>query len=90
MQLEDLETEIYEWAKENAEKSGYKLNPDYDIVVTAVKGLAGNVRKYGVRYCSCQEVTGKKEHDRKIICPCIYRSRDIELRGACKCALFVR
>ncbi|TFH41553.1 MAG: FtrB, partial [ANME-2 cluster archaeon] len=30
--MEDTETEIYEWAKQNAEEHGYKLNPDYDIV----------------------------------------------------------
>jgi len=41
-QSEDLETEIYELAKANASELGYKLNPDYDIVMTAIKGLANN------------------------------------------------
>ena len=89
-QLEELETEIYEWAKLNAEASGYRLNPDYDIVVIAIKGLANNKRKYGETYCSCRVVSGDKEQDKKIICPCVYRSRDIDQKGACKCALYIK
>lgn len=85
-QSEDLETEIYELAKVNASELGYKLNPDYDIVMTAIKGLANNKKKYGEMYCSCREISGDKEKDRKIICPCVYRSRDIDRKGSCKCA----
>jgi len=55
-QSEDFETEIYEWAKANASASGYKLNPDYDIVMTAIKGLAKNKKKYGEVYCSCRVI----------------------------------
>ncbi len=86
----DSEMGIYEWAKQNAEENGYKLNQDYDIVAIAIKGLANNKKKYGEQYCSCREVSGNKEQDRKIICPCVYRGKDIELRGACKCALFLK
>ncbi|KAF5419754.1 MAG: Ferredoxin-thioredoxin reductase, catalytic subunit [Candidatus Methanocomedens sp.] len=89
-QSEDLETEIYELAKANASELGYKLNPDYDIVMTAIKGLANNKKKYGEVYCSCREISGDKEKDRKIICPCVYRSRDIDRKGSCKCALYVK
>lgn len=89
-QMDDLETSIYEWAKENAEKSGYRLNPDYDIVVIAIKGLAHNKRLHGKQYCSCRELTGNIDSDRMIICPCVYRKSDIERRGACKCALFIK
>jgi len=60
-QSEDLETEIYELAKANASELGYKLNPDYDIVMTAIKGLANNKKKYGEMYCSCREISGDKE-----------------------------
>lgn len=88
--FDDLETELYEWARQNAENIGCKLNPDYDIVAIAIKGMANNKKKYGEQYCSCREITGNKEIDRKIICPCVYRSRELEQRGACKCALFVK
>jgi len=89
-QYDNKETEIYEWAKQNASELGYVLNPDYDIVAMAIKGLANNKKKYGEQYCSCREVSGNKEQDRKIICPCVYRGKDIEQRGACKCALFLK
>jgi ferredoxin-thioredoxin reductase catalytic subunit len=89
-QSEDFETEIYEWAKVNASASGYKLNPDYDIVMTAIKGLANNKKKYGEMYCSCREISGDKEKDKKIICPCVYRSKDMDRKGSCKCALYVK
>lgn len=90
VQFEDMESDIHKWAKANASASGYKLNPDYDIVMTAIKGLTNNNKKYGEMYCSCREITGDKEKDKKIICPCVYRSRDIDQKGACKCALFVK
>lgn len=89
-QFDDIESEIYEWAKKNAEETGNKLNPDYDIVSMAIKGIANHKKKYGEQYCSCREISGNKEQDRKIICPCVYRSRELEQRGACKCALFVK
>ena len=38
--MDDIESQIYEWAKNYAEKEGLKLNPDYDIVVQAIKGFA--------------------------------------------------
>jgi ferredoxin-thioredoxin reductase catalytic subunit len=37
--MDDTESKIYAWAKEYAQDNGLKLNPDYDIVVLAIKGL---------------------------------------------------
>lgn len=85
----DIETEIYESSKKNAEESGYKLNPDYDIVVTAIKAISNNKREKGEPYCGCRPTTGDKEKDKALICPCAHRDRDIAKRGACLCALYV-
>ena len=85
----DTESEIYELAKENAGESGYKLNPDYDIVVTAIKAIANNMRDKGEPYCGCRPTTGDKEKDKELICPCSRRDKDIAKRGACLCALYV-
>jgi len=85
----DIETEIYESAKKDAEESGYKLNPDYDIVVTAIKAITNNKREKGQPYCGCRATTGDKEKDKALICPCSHRDRDIEKRGGCLCALYV-
>jgi len=86
----DIETELYEQAKKDAEECGYHLNPDYDIVVTAIKAIANNKKEYGEPYCGCRSITGDKEADKKLICPCTDRDRDIGKRGACICALYVK
>lgn len=88
--MDDIEGQIYEWAKDYAEKNGLKLNPDYDVVVQAIKGLARNKREYGIQYCGCRQVTGNPEKDRDLICPCIHRTLDIRKKGSCKCGLFVK
>ena len=67
-----------------------KLNPDKKIVDGIMKGLAENKEKYGARYCPCRRVTGDKEIDAKIICPCIYSKDEIEKDGHCFCNLFVK
>lgn len=38
--MDDTESEIFKWAKDYAQKNGLFLNPDYDLVVQAIKGLA--------------------------------------------------
>lgn len=91
MKFEDeLEMKFYERSKKNAETTGYKLNSDYDVITTAVKNIANNKRKYGEWYCFCQKRTGDKEKDKKIICPCARRARDVETRGSCKCGLYIK
>ncbi len=85
----DIESEIYESAKINAKESGYKLNPDYDIVVMAIKAISNNKREKGEPYCGCRATIGDKEKDKALICPCSHRDKDIEKRGACLCALYV-
>ncbi|MGP8321530.1 MAG: ferredoxin-thioredoxin reductase catalytic domain-containing protein [Methanosarcinaceae archaeon] len=86
---DNIETEIYESAKKSAEESGYKLNPDYDIVVIAIKAISNNKHEKGEPYCGCRATSGDKEKDKALICPCSHRDKDIEKRGACLCALYV-
>ncbi|MCX9075722.1 MAG: FtrB [Candidatus Methanoperedens sp.] len=88
--MDDIESQIYEWAKDYAEKNSLRLNSDYDIVVSAIKGLAQNKREYGIQYCGCRQVTGDIEKDKDLICPCIHRTLDIRKKGSCKCGLFVK
>jgi ferredoxin-thioredoxin reductase catalytic chain len=88
--MDDIEIQIYGWAKEYAEKNGLELNSDYDIVVSAIKGLAQNKREYGIQYCGCRQVKGDPEKDKDLICPCLHRTLDIRKKGSCKCGLFVK
>ncbi len=86
----DLENEFFERSVKNAEKGGYKINTDWDLVTTAVKGICGNKKQYGEWYCFCQPRTGDKEKDKKIICPCAAQTKDLQTRGACRCGLFIK
>ena len=88
--MDDVESQIYEWAKDYAGKNDLKLNFDYDIVVQAIKGLAQNKREYGIQYCGCREITGDPKKDSDLICPCVHRTLDIRKTGSCKCGLFVK
>jgi len=88
--MDNTESEIFEWAKDYAQNNGLLLNPDYDLVVQAIKGLAQNKREYGIQYCGCRQVTGDAKKDKDLICPCIHRTLDIQKRGSCKCGLFVK
>jgi len=73
-----------------AKSKGFRLNPDEKIVEMIIAGLLANEKKHGARYCPCRLVTGKKEEDRKIICPCIYHQDEIKKTGHCHCRLFVK
>ncbi len=73
-----------------AESQGFKLNPNDKIVEGLCNGLLANEKKHGARYCPCRMVTGNKEVDKKIICPCIYHKDEINEMGHCHCNLFVK
>jgi len=87
---ERLKEQIHGWALTYAERKGYRLNPDKEILDTVTDGLAKNEEKYGRRYCPCRIVTGDGEEDRKVICPCIYHKEEIENDGMCHCELFFK
>lgn len=86
MTKEDLVKQYEEYAKEN----GFRLNPDKKIAEGVILGLLAREEKFGVRYCPCRRVTGDKEEDKKIICPCIYHKEEIERDGKCYCNLFIK
>lgn len=75
--------------KQYAESQGFMLNPDEDITTFVIQGLLHNEAKFGYRYCPCRVVTGNKDQDKKIICPCIYHKDEIKSMGRCHCGLFV-
>jgi len=75
--------------QDDAEKSGYHLNPDMPFTRNLVRGLLVNQARYGYQACPCRLATGRKEQDLDIICPCDYRDPDLADFGACYCALYV-
>ena len=72
-----------------AESQGFKINPDRKIVESVLSGLLANEAKFGYRYCVCRAITGDREQDKKIICPCAYHKKEIRRVGRCLCGLFV-
>jgi len=91
--LEDNSQKIEELIKEYekyAREHGLKLNPNRQAVEFLIKGLLENEKKYGQRYCVCRRITGDPEKDKKIICPCVYASGEIEEQGHCLCGLFYK
>jgi ferredoxin-thioredoxin reductase catalytic subunit len=71
-----------------ADSQNFKLNPYEKAVEGIINGLLRNRKFKGEIYCPCRIVTGNKEEDKKIICPCIYHKQEIIDMGHCKCMLF--
>lgn len=85
---EEIE-KTYQRLKQDAEKSGYHLNPDEEFTKSLVEALLINEKRYGYWACPCRLASGVKEEDLDIICPCDYRDADILEYGVCYCALYV-
>jgi len=83
------EKELRKISEKYAESQGFKFNPNERIVETIIKGLLANEKKHGFRYCPCRAITGNKEKDSKIICPCAFHKMEIKNMGRCLCGLFV-
>jgi len=74
--------------KEYAESKGFVLNPNQKALEGLVNAFLRVKKAKGEFYCPCRIVSGNKEKDKEIICPCIFHRGEIELQGKCKCTLF--
>jgi ferredoxin-thioredoxin reductase catalytic subunit len=88
--MEEEMEKLIKISEEYAEKKGYKLNPNRMIVEGVIKGLLVRKENFGEIYCPCRKMSGNKEEDKKIICPCIYHEDEIAKDGHCFCNLFVK
>jgi ferredoxin-thioredoxin reductase catalytic subunit len=80
---------LYNKLKQEAESSGYHLNPDIEFTKDLVKGLLINEQRFGYWTCPCRLASGNKPEDIDIICPCDYRDADLTEYEMCYCALYV-
>ena len=80
---------VYLSLKKEAESGGYRFNPDEEFTKNLIRGLLKNEQRYGYRACPCRLAAGTRDDDLDIVCPCDYRDPDIEVFGACYCALYV-
>lgn len=75
--------ELYRRLDDDAEASGYHLNPDTDETLFLVNGLYRNRERFGYMLCPCRMGEGEKEKDLDIVCPCDYRDADLDEYGQC-------
>jgi ferredoxin-thioredoxin reductase catalytic chain len=80
---------LYETLKNLQEPKGYFFNADKEKVFELLEGLVTNRKRYGYMCCPCRLAANDRQHDKDIICPCIYRVPDVAEYGACYCELYV-
>ena len=81
--------ELYQRLNQEAEASGYHLNPDVKFAKELIRGILINEKRYGYWACPCRLASGVKEKDLDVICPCDYRDQDLTEYDQCYCALYV-
>ena len=81
--------ELYERMKKVQEPKGYYFNTDTDRTFELLDALLENRARYGYMGCPCRLLSGNRDNDRDIICPCVYSVPDIEEFGSCYCNLYV-
>lgn len=90
IEVKDAEVdELHKKLDEEAEESGYHLNPDKEFTKELVRSILINQKRYGYWSCPCRLASGAKEDDLDIICPCDYRDADLNQFGTCFCGLYV-
>lgn len=82
------EIDLRKQLKDYADSQGFILNPNEKALEGIIRGLLRNKQFKGDIYCPCRTVTGNKEEDKKIVCPCIYHKTEIKEMNHCKCTLF--
>ena len=80
---------LYEMLKKVQEPKGYYFSSDTERVDDLIEALITNKDRYGYMSCPCRLASGDREHDKDIICPCVYRAADVREYGACYCQLYV-
>lgn len=80
---------LYNMLKKVQEPKGYFFNKDRERVFDLLNALIANKERYGYMACPCRLASGDKAADTDIICPCVYRTPDVEEFGSCYCNLYV-
>jgi ferredoxin-thioredoxin reductase catalytic subunit len=81
--------QLYDMMKKVQEPKGYFFNKESDRVFDLLESLILNKQRYGYMGCPCRLLSGDRQADRDIICPCVYSVPDIAEFGSCYCNLYV-
>ena len=71
-----------------ADNSAYELNNDPVVVRNIIRGIARNWVKYGLPYCPCKDISGVREQDSHLVCPCKDHHDEIATQDSCCCGLY--
>ena len=71
--------ELYDRMKKVQEPKGYFFNKDKERTFELLEALIANRENYGYMGCPCRLLSGDKELDRDIFCPCVYSVPDLSL-----------
>jgi ferredoxin-thioredoxin reductase catalytic chain len=80
---------LYETLKKIQEPKGYYFNKDMERTLDLLEALLINKERYGYMGCPCRLLSGDREKDKDILCPCTYREPDVKAYGSCYCNLYV-
>ena len=81
--------QLYDMLRKVQEPQGYYFNIDRERTLELLEALIENKKRYGYMACPCRLASGDRDNDKDIICPCVYRTPDVEEYGSCYCALYV-
>jgi ferredoxin-thioredoxin reductase catalytic subunit len=80
---------LYETLRKIQEPRGYFFNKDRERTMDLLEALLLNKERYGYMGCPCRLLSGDREKDKDILCPCEYREPDVKEYGSCYCNLYV-
>ncbi len=80
---------FYETLKKIQEAKGFYFNKDRERTLDLLEALLINKERYGYMGCPCRLLSGDREKDKDILCPCAYREPDVKAYGSCYCNLYV-
>ena len=80
---------LYETLKKIQEPKGFFFNKDKERTLGLLEALLINKERYGYMGCPCRLLSGDRDKDQDILCPCVYREADVREYGSCYCNLYV-
>lgn len=86
--MEKYNVKIY--VKGIAERRGWELNKDEEIVDLIVDGLYENYKKWGKLGCPCMIFRNQEMVTKDKCCPCFQSRNDVENKGTCHCMLYCK
>lgn len=78
------------WHAEVVNLLGYKFTPNEEMVEFLLDQEVKLEQQHGSPFCPCQCISGNREEDMKIVCPCIpFHRKHFDAMKQCWCGLFV-